>query len=231
MKYIILGLGNFGASLSEKLTAQGNEVIGIDNRMERVEAYKEKISHTICMDATDEYTVTGLPLKDADIVIVAIGEDQGANVMATALFKNLKVKRLISRAINPLHEKVLLALGVDEIVHPEQETAERWAKKLCIRNVIDSFELSDDFSIVEATVPEEYVGKTIGELDLRIDYNILILTIISKEEEKSLVGNKVEKEHVKGVVSPNYKLSKDEIMVLFGANKDLNNFLKKNEEE
>ncbi|WP_420386991.1 NAD-binding protein [Roseivirga sp.] len=231
MKYIILGLGNFGASLSEKLTAQGNEVIGIDNRMERVEAYKEKISHTICMDATDEYTVTGLPLKDADIVIVAIGEDQGANVMATALFKNLKVKRLISRAINPLHEKVLLALGVDEIVHPEQETAERWAKKLCIRNVIDSFELSDDFSIVEATVPEEYVGKTIGELDLRIDYNILILTIISKEEEKSLVGNKVEKEHVKGVVSPNYKLSKGEIMVLFGANKDLNTFLKKNEEE
>lgn len=231
MKYIILGLGNFGASLSEKLTAQGNEVIGIDNRMERVEAYKEKISHTICMDATDEFTVTGLPLKDADIVIVAIGEDQGANVMATALFKNLKVKRLISRAINPLHEKVLLALGVDEIVHPEQETAERWAKKLCIRNVVDSFELSEDFSIVEATVPVEYVGKTIGELDLRVDYNILILTIISTMEEKSLVGNRVKKEHVQGVVSPNYKLKEGEIMVLFGSNKDLNSFLKENEKD
>jgi len=230
MKYIILGLGNFGASLSEKLTAQGNEVIGIDNRMERVEAYKEKVSHTICMDATDEYTVTGLPLKDADIVIVAIGEDQGANVMATALFKNLKVKRLISRAINPLHEKVLLALGVDEIVHPEQETAERWAKKLCIRNVVDSFELSEDFSIIEATVPSEYVGKTIGELDLRLDFNILILTIIRKMEEKSLVGNKVKKERVQGVVSPNYKLAEGEIMVLFGSNKDLNAFLKAKEE-
>ena len=231
MKYIILGLGNFGASLSEKLTAQGNEVIGIDNKMARVEAYKERISHTICMDATDEYTVTGLPLKDTDVVIVAIGEDQGANVMATALFKNLKVKRLISRAINPLHEKVLLALGVDEIVHPEQETAERWAKKLCMENVVDSFELSDDFSIVEAKVPEEFVGKSIGELELRMKYSLLILTTINKTEIDSSLGRNVKKDKVQGVVSPNHVLKNEEIMVLFGANKDLNAFLKDNEQD
>jgi trk system potassium uptake protein TrkA len=115
MKYIIIGLGNFGASLAQKLTEQGNEVIGIDTRMSKVDAYKEKISHTICMDSTDEYTVSGLPLKDTDIVLVAIGEDQGANIITTAIFKNFEVKRLISRAINPLHEKVLQAIGVDEI--------------------------------------------------------------------------------------------------------------------
>lgn len=161
MKYIVVGLGNFGASLAEKLTAQGNEVIGIDTRMAKVDLYKERISHTICMDATDEFTVSGLPLKDTDVIVVAIGEDQGANVMATALFKNFQVKRLISRAINPLHEKVLHAIGVDEIVHPEEETAERWAKKLCLNNVIDSFELSDQYSIIEANVPKEYIGKVI----------------------------------------------------------------------
>lgn len=217
--------------MSEKLTAQGNEVIGIDTKMARVEAYKERISHTICMDATDEYTVTGLPLKDTDVVIVAIGEDQGANVMATALFKNLKVKRLISRAINPLHEKVLLALGVDEIVHPEQETAERWAKKLCMENVVDSFELSDDFSIVEAKVPEEFVGKSIGELELRMKYSLLILTTINKTEIDSALGRNVKKDKVQGVVSPNHVLKNEEIMVLFGANKDLNAFLKDNEQD
>ena len=92
MKYIIIGLGSFGASLAEKLTAQGNEVIGIDINMQKVEALKEKISHTICLDATDEHTVNGLPLKDTDIVIVAIGENQGTNVMVSALLKNLKVK-------------------------------------------------------------------------------------------------------------------------------------------
>ena len=120
MKYIIVGLGNFGASLAEKLTINGNEVIGIDTSMSKVEALKEKISHAICMDATDMYTVSGLPLKETDIVIVAIGEDQGANIVVTALFKNLQVKRLISRAINPLHETILQALGVDEIVHHEE---------------------------------------------------------------------------------------------------------------
>jgi len=161
MKYIIVGLGNFGSSLAEKLTALGNEVIGIDTRMSKVDDFKERITHTICMDSTDEFTVTGLPLKDTDVVVVAIGEDEGASIMTTALFKNLQVKRLISRAVNPLHEKVLKAIGVDEIVHPEEETAERWAKKLCINNVIDSFELGDGYSIIEVSVPEKYVGKTI----------------------------------------------------------------------
>ena len=146
MKYIIVGLGNFGGPLAEKLTTQGNEVIGIDSNMAKVELYKERISHTICMDATDESTVSGLPLSDTDVVIIAFGQDQGANVMTTALFKNFQVKRLISRAINPLHEKVLNAIGIEEIVHPEEESAERWAKKLCLTNVVDSFELSADLN-------------------------------------------------------------------------------------
>ncbi len=227
MKYIIVGLGNFGSSLAMKLTASGNEVIGIDSRMEKVDQYKEKISHTICMDAMDEFTVTGLPLKDTDVVIVAIGEDQGANIMATALFKNQQVKRLISRAINPLHERVLHALGVDEIVHPEEETAERMAKKLCIKNVVDSFELSEEFSIIEAKVPEEYVGKSIKEIGFRQKFNLLVLTTIKKEEVKSVLGKSETMERVHGIATPEMVLKENEILVLFGSNNDLEKFLKK----
>ena len=221
MKYIIVGLGNFGASLAEKLTAQGNEVIGIDTSMSKVDSFKEKISHTICMDATDEFTVSGLPLKDTDIVIIAIGEDQGSNVMVTALFKNLSVKRLISRAINPLHEKVLKALGVDEIVHPEQETAERWAKKLCMNNVVDSFELGENYSIIEASVPEEYVGQSIRDMGFRKRFNLLILTTMGKSKIES---------KVQGVATPELVLEKDDILVLYGSNKDLKKFLKQKTE-
>ncbi len=224
MKYIIVGLGTFGASLGEKLTAQGNEVIGIDNRMNKVDLLKERISHTIFMDATDEFTVSGLPLKDTDVVIIAIGEDQGTNVMATALFKNLQVKRLISRAIDPLHEKVLIAIGVDEIVHPEEETAERWAKKLCLNNVIDSFELSDDFSIIEINIPERHVGKTIREIQLRRNYNILALTTIKKTKIKSFVGQTRNEDKVQGVASPDTVLEKNDILVIYGANSDLRKF-------
>lgn len=226
MKYIVVGLGSFGAPLSQKLTAQGNEVIGIDIRMEKVELYKEKISHTIKMDATDEFTVSGLPLKDTDVVIVAIGEDQGANIMATATFKNMQVKRLISRAINPLHEKVLQAIGVDEIVHPEEETAERWAKKLTLNNVLDSFQLSDKFSILEANVPKKYIGKTILETGFRAHFNILVLAIIKKSETKSLLGKGKIDLNIQSMVSPDQCLEEKDILVLYGSNKDLENFLR-----
>jgi len=227
MKYIIVGLGNFGASLAQKLTALGNEVIGVDSNMSKVDALKEKISHTICLDSSDQFTVTGLPLKDTDVVIVAIGEDQGANIMASALFKNLQVKRLISRAINPLHENVLQAIGVDEIVHPEEETAERWAKKLCLNNVVDSFELSSEYSIIEARVPERYNGKTIAELKFRETYNILILTTIKNTEEKSFIGKTKSVLKAQGVASADSVLETGDIMVLFGANDDLQKFLNK----
>jgi trk system potassium uptake protein TrkA len=228
MKFIIVGLGNFGASLAEKLTNQGNEVIGIDSSMVKVDALKEKISHTICMDATDESTVSGLPLKDTDVVIVAIGEDQGSNVMATALFKNLHVKRLISRAINPLHEMVLKTLGVDEIVHPEEETAERWSKKLCLIGVIDSFELNDDFSLVEANIPSRYVGRKIEELNFRKKYNLLILTTIKKTEILGKLGTRIIENKVQGVASGELVLEKGEIMVIYGSNNDIERFLKSN---
>lgn len=226
MKYIIIGLGNFGASLAQKLTEQGNEVIGIDTNMSKVDAYKEKISHTICMDATDEFTVSGLPLKDTDIVLVAIGENQGANIMTTAILKNFEVKRLISRAINPLHEKVLQALGVDEIVHPEEETAERWAKKLCLKNVVDSFELNDDYSIIEAKVPEDYIGKTVREVGFRREFNLLVLTIIKKVEVKSILGKTKTETQIQGVASAENILEPNDIVVLYGSNKDLQIFLK-----
>ncbi|WP_228238438.1 potassium channel family protein [Allomuricauda sp. M10] len=226
MKYIVVGLGSFGASLAAKLTEAGNEVIGIDTNMDRVDHYKEHISHTICMDATDEFTVAGLPLKDTDMVVVAIGEDKGASVMATALFKNFQVKRLISRSIDNLHEKVLHAIGVDEIVHPEEESAERWAKKLCLKGVVDSFELNDDYSIVEVSVPVRLHGKTIRDSNIREQYNLLVLTTIANTQERTIVGKVKFVTEVKGVANPNSVLNKDDLIVVYGANKDIKKFLK-----
>lgn len=225
MKYIIFGLGNFGSSLGQKLTEQGNEVIGIDRSMEKVDDLKEKISHTICMDSTDQFTVSGLPLKDTDVVIVAIGEDQGANIMTTAVLKNLKVKRLISRAITPLHETVLEAIGVDEIVHPEEETAERWAKKLCIKGVVDSFELSGQYSIVEVEVPKRYIGQTLQEASFNKKYNLVVLTTLKQTSKTNLLGNNSRDLQVKGVASPKTVLEENDIMVIFGDNHDIKKLL------
>lgn len=220
-KYIVIGLGNFGASLAEKLTQEGNEVIGVDASMTKVESMKDKVSHVIRLDATDQYTVSGLPIGDTDAVIVAIGEDQGANIMATAIMKNLKARRLISRAITKLHESVLQAIGVDEIVHPEEETAERWAKKLCLKGLVDSFELAGEFSIVEVAVPARYHGLSLGEIGFRRNYNVVVLTTIRKGEERNLLGVLRTVNRAQEVASSKTILQEGEVMVLYGLNKDI----------
>lgn len=130
MKYIVIGLGNFGASLACRLAATGYEVIGVDNNMQKVEEMKQQITHAICMDATERAALSTLPLKDSDAVIVAIGEDFGTSVKITALLQELKHKRIIGRAFTPLHATVLKAIGVKEVVNPEQDFAEHFAKKL-----------------------------------------------------------------------------------------------------
>lgn len=226
MKYIIIGLGNFGASLAEKLTEMGNEVIGVDVNMSKVEAIKDRITHAVNLDSTDITAVSNLPLQDTDVVIVGIGEDKGANIMATALMKQLHVKRLISRAVSPLQEMVLEAMGVDEIIHPEEETAERWSKKLNLQGVVDSFEVNQDFSIVETEVPEEYDGKTLEEVGLKRKYDIIVLTTIKLTREKNKLGAEKEVSTVQGVASARTVLHKYDIMVLYGHNKNIKKLLK-----
>ncbi|MEP6262555.1 MAG: TrkA family potassium uptake protein [Gillisia sp.] len=226
MKYIILGLGNFGASLAVKLTEMGNDVIGVDINLSKVELLKDKITHVVAIDSTDITAVTNLPVKDTDVVVVAIGEDKEANILATALMKQLKAKRLIGRAVSPLHEMILEAMEVTEIIHPEEETAERWSKKLNLQGVVDSFEINNDYSIVETAVPDHYAGKTLEEVGLKRKYNIIVLTTLSMVQETNMLGIKKNVTNVQGVASARTVFHKGEIMVLYGHNKDLKKLLK-----
>lgn len=228
MKYIIVGLGRFGSSLAEKLVSQGNEVIGVDADAHKLDDIKDRITHVVCLDVTDASAVETLPLENTDVVIVCIGEDQGANIMATAMFKNLKVKRLIGRSLNPLHENVLQAIGVNEIVRPEEETAERWAKKLTLRGMVDSFALNDNYSIVELVIPELLVGKSIQEVDFRKRYNLLVLTVVKNIEKKSIIGKTKIVADVQGIPNPGTILEKNNILVVYGENKDIRQFIDSN---
>ena len=228
MKYIVIGLGNFGLSLAEKLTKLGNEVIGIDNSMAKVESVKEKISHAICLDATDEYIMNGLPFKDTDIVIIAIGEDTGANIMATAMVKKLHPNRIISRAITPIHETILEAMDVETIIHPEDESAERWAKKLSLKGMVDSFELSINYSIAEISIPDKLIGKTIEQVGFRNNYNLVCVTIIKKIAEKNIFGKVKRVNQIQGVVTTDTILESADILVIYGENNDIKEFIKQN---
>lgn len=225
MKYIIVGLGNFGGYLAARLTDLGHEVIGVDSDSSKIEAIKDKITHAITLDATDLQAAKSLPIKETDVAIIGIGEDFGASIMATAIFKQLKVKRLISRAISVTHETVIKAIGVDEIIHPEEETAERLAKRLQMKGVLDSLDVSDDYNIIEAEAPERYVGMTLSETNIRLEFNINVLTIIKMEEKPNIFGILSKKRKVMGVVSGDTKIEKGDILLLFGNIKDINRIL------
>lgn len=216
MRIIIIGLGNYGSTLGIELSKMGHEVIGVDRNMEKVESFKDVITHTICMESSNRAAMQTLPLKDTDLVIVAIGEDTGASIMATALLKELKVKKLISRAISDLHSTVIEAIGVDDVVRPESESAERYAKKIQLGGVVDSFNLTEDYSIIEVKLPEIYIGKTVQESDFRNRYNLNIITILREREEENLIGNKHKVRSSLGVVKPDTILEKGDTLVVFG---------------
>ena len=123
MKYIIIGLGNYGGGLAEELMAIGHEVIGVDQNEGRVDNLKDKITTAFVLDATDELALETLPLREIDVVIVAIGENFGASVRVVALLKQKKVKHIFARAIDSVHKAILEAFAIDKVLTPEKDAA------------------------------------------------------------------------------------------------------------
>jgi trk system potassium uptake protein len=229
MKVAVFGLGNFGRSLSVKLTQMGHEVIAIDHDMAKVENIKNEVSLAVCLESNDPLAMSSLPLNDVDTAVVAIGEDEGANIMTTALLVNLKVKRVISRAISPLHEMVLNSMGVTEIMHPEEKAAEGLARKLNLRRLVDQFELPGGFIIVEIVVPDRFVGKPLNQIQELTKRQLGLVTVLRKESEKSFMGRRSIKLGALGVMDPDFIPQKGDILVLFGTKDEVGRFTGEND--
>lgn len=219
MKYIVLGLGHFGRSLSTHLTELGHEVIAADKNMVLVEQLKDKITYTVCLDSTDREAVESLPLKESDAVIVAIGEDEGASLLTTALLKQLNVRRIIGRVVSDLQKTVLEAMQIDEFIMPEEETAERLAMRLDNVDIVDSFKVSDKYSIIETMVPSKYVGMTLKEANLTNKYKIIVLTTLKTSAFKE--HQRKQTKEASGIATYHTVLQEKDILVLFGEISDI----------
>src|SRR4030042_595510 len=172
MKYIVIGLGYFGSKLASNLTNMGHEVIGIDNDSERLDELKDSITTVMKMDTTNLNAVKSLPLHDTDAVIVAIGEDVGASILTLSILKNLKVKRIIGRAINQLHQNILNQIGIEEVVLPLEESAKHVSSMLQLKNTLRLTEINDDYAIVEILVPTKYIGHSIEAVNVRDRFDL-----------------------------------------------------------
>jgi len=226
MKYIVLGLGHFGRSLGIHLTELGHEVIGADLKIQIVEQLKDKITHTVCLDTTDREAVSSLPLKDSDAVIIAIGEDEGASLLTTALVKQLGVKRIIGRVVSDLQKTVMEAMQIDECIMPEEEAAERLAMRLDNVDIVDSFKVSDRYSIIETKVPSKYVGMTLRDADLTNRYKVIVLTTVTVTDAVAK-GKTVHRKEASGIAKSDTLLCENDLLVLFGELSDIKKLIEK----
>lgn len=223
MKYIVFGLGNFGSTLAVRLTGLGHEVFGVDARIEIAEQYKDRITHTISLDSSKPTSMNSLPIKEADIVVVAIGEDVGASILTTALLKQQRAKKIVARAINPLHKTVLSSIGIETIFNPEELAAEMFAKQLEMKGVVESFDLSEDCSILEIEVPERYLGRNIDSIDFNDVYDLKLIALKRFEEKKNILGMISRRSMIEHHLEAEYVLTKNDILVMMG---EIKNFQK-----
>lgn len=214
-EFAVIGLGRFGGSICRELSAEGMDVLAIDNDEDRINEFKDIAAHAVIADTTDEKVLKELGMRNIDHVIVAIGEDIQASILTTLMLKELGIKKITVKAQNDYHEKVLIKIGADQVVHPERDMGKRIAHSIISTNILDYLELSDAHSIVEVKAGKKMHGKTLVDLDIRAKYGCNVVAIKRADDK----GINVSPE-------PDLKIDMEDILIVIGADKDLSIFEK-----
>ncbi len=175
--YMVIGLGRFGTEAARKLCELGCEVLAMDVRSELVQQVSSNVTHAVVGNAQDKEVLRALGAKDFDCAIVSIGDSLGDSVLATMNLKELGVPYIVCKAHDETHRQVLLKLGADQVVIPEQENAARLARSLSCPNVLDYIELSNEYGIIEVPAPKRWLGKSLKELNVRAKLGVNIIAI------------------------------------------------------
>ena len=215
MKYIIIGLGNYGHMLAEELSVLGHEVIGADVSASRVDSIKEKIATAFVLDATDEQALAALPLNGVDVVIVAIGENFGASIRVVALLKQQKVAHIYARAIDNVHRSVLEAFGLERILTPEE-----------FGSNMETFRVDTDYYVVKFAVPEKMIGYYANELNLDKEFGLKLLALKRAKTLKNCLGISFTEHDVMNELPENDQVQAGDELVCYGRYKDFQKFWK-----
>lgn len=172
----IIGAGRFGMALAESLANAGAEVVLIDRNRPAMQMAGE-FATALQGDATQPHVLEEAGFGECDVVVVAIGSNMEASVMATANCKELGVPNVVAKATSELHGKILRRIGADSVIYPDRDSAHRLAMSIANHNVIDFFEVSEGYSIAEIATPEDIRGKTLAEADLRKRTGVTVLCI------------------------------------------------------
>lgn len=207
-QFVVIGCGRFGQSVAIKLSEMGSEVMVVDENEEVIQSISDKVTYAVQADATDENAIKALGIRNFDVAIVTIGSDIQSSILVTLLVKEMGIKHIIAKAQNAAHAKVLYKIGANRVVFPEKEMGIKVAKGLLSSNVLELIDLAPEYSILEIKMSEDWIGKSLVEINMRRQYSLSVIAIRRGDE-------------IDINVEPDRVLLKDDVLVVVGHNKDL----------
>lgn len=209
-RVIVIGLGIFGFNIAKDLFESGFEVIAVDKNKDAVQRIRDYATKAILADGTDKEIMDLIGIHEEDMVIISFGEDLAASTLITLHLRQLKVKTIIVKAPSEDHKLILERVGATEVIIPEKEIAAKLAKSLRSPNVLDYLPLSDDYMIFEMAPPSSFLGKSIGELQLRGKHHIEVIAV------RDILTDRI------SMVPPaGYVIKDGEALVVIGRDKDI----------
>jgi trk system potassium uptake protein TrkA len=207
-QFIVVGLGRFGSSVAKTLAENGHDVLAIDEDNQKIQDISNSVTHAVEADATDEEALKTLGVRNFDVAIVSIGDNLHANILCTLILKELGVPYVIVKAQDNLHGKVLTKVGADRVVYPERDMGERIAHNLISSNVLDYLEFAPDYSVVEIMASDNMVGRSLGELEFRSQFDVNVMAIKRGQ-------------HLNMSPGANDKILESDTLIVMGKNENL----------
>ena len=192
-RFAVIGLGNFGYHIARSLYEGGDQVLAIDVDRAKVQAIDAHCTEAVVLDATDSKALDALGILELDAVVVAIGSRISSSILVCLHLHELGVKKIVAKAMDDDHEKILRKVGATEIIHPERDMARRVSRGLSKPNVLDFIPLGDEFDIVQVSPPREFIGKTLKDLDLRARYAVHVIAVRDRISGNNIVIPTAEK--------------------------------------
>ena len=176
-RFAVIGLGKFGFHVAKSLFEEGHEVVAIDRDRKLIREIDPYCTEAVVMDATDKENLLALGLNEMDSVVVSAGERISNSILICLHLNEIGVKKIVAKAIDDDHEKILKKVGATEVIRPEMAIALRIAKGLSTPNILDFIPLAEDYNLLQVEPPRAFIGKSLKDLDLRARYHINIIAI------------------------------------------------------
>lgn len=222
MQIAVIGLGTFGAKTAISLFEKGADVLAIDKDESLVEKIKDRVTHAVNIDVTDERSMRSVNISDVDTAVVAIGDHIEQSIMAVTMLRKLGVGRVIARATSTIHEHVLHEIGASEIIKVEEEMGEIIASKIIAPHVLQRYNFAAGYSIVELKLGKKFEGKTLVESKIRQNYALNIVALQKRVPYITEDGKAAFRVEINDCPMPMDVIESDDIVVLVGSEKNFN---------